>query len=52
MVGLIVLLLVVWVAVAFFGFAVKGLLWLAIIGIVLFVVTGAIGWQRRNAVHK
>ncbi|WP_192841613.1 hypothetical protein [Arthrobacter sp. ERGS1:01] len=52
MVGLIVLLLVVWAIVAVLGFTLKGLFWLAIIGIVLFIATGAIGWTRRNALHR
>lgn len=43
---IIVLLLVVWVALAVLGFVVKGLFWLAIIGIVLFLVTGAFGGSR------
>jgi hypothetical protein len=44
--GLIIVLLVVWLALVIIGFAIKALLWLAIAGIVLFVATsiyGAIG---------
>jgi len=44
---IIVLLLVVWLAISLLGFVIKGLFWLAIIGIVLFVVTGAMGLRRR-----
>ena len=40
MVILVVILLVIWLIVAIVGFALKGLLWIAIIGIVLFVATG------------
>ena len=37
------IVLVVWLVVAVLGFVIKGLIWLAIIGIVLFLVTGAYG---------
>ena len=47
--SLILILLVVWLVLAVLGFVIKGLLWLAIIGIVLFVVTGVWGWIRRRA---
>jgi hypothetical protein len=47
-VNLIVVLLVVWLILAILGFVIKGLLWLAIIGIVLFVATGIWGWMRRR----
>ncbi len=46
--GLIIALLVLWVVVAVIGFAVKSLLWLAIIGIILFVATGIFGAVRRR----
>ncbi|MCU1629790.1 MAG: cell wall anchor protein [Pseudonocardia sp.] len=49
--GLIVGLLVLWLIVAIIGFTVKSLLWLAIIGIVLFVATGIVGAVRRRAVR-
>lgn len=52
MVVLIIVLLVLWLLTAIIGFAFKGLLWLAIIGIVLFVGTAAIGFVRRNALHR
>lgn len=49
---LIVILLVAWVVLSILGFAVKGLLWLAFIGIILFVITiifgAARGRSRRN----
>jgi hypothetical protein len=38
--GLIIALLVIWLAVVIVGFAIKALLWLAIVGIVLFIATG------------
>ena len=46
MLGIIGFLLVVWLVFVVLGFVVKGLLWLAIIGIVLFLVTGALGGTR------
>lgn len=46
--GLIVALLVIWLVLAVLGFAVKGLFWLAIIGLVLFVATAAVGWFRNR----
>jgi putative Ca2+/H+ antiporter (TMEM165/GDT1 family) len=47
--GLIIALLVIWLVLSVVGFAVKGLLWLAIIGLVLFVATGVWGWVKRKA---
>ena len=46
--GLIVALLVIWLILSILGFVVKGLLWLAIIGLVLFVATAAWGWVKRK----
>jgi hypothetical protein len=48
---LVIVLLVIWAILAIVGFAIKGLLWLAIIGIILFVATLIIGIIRRAA-HK
>lgn len=47
-VGLIVGLLVIWFVLALLGFVIEGLFWLAIIGIVLFVATAAVGWFRNR----
>jgi hypothetical protein len=44
--GLILGLLVLWLVLVVVGFAVKALLWLAIVGLVLFVVTGVVGAFR------
>lgn len=52
MVVLVIVLLVLWLVAAVIGFAFKGLLWLAIIGIVLFVGTAAIGFVRRKALRR
>jgi hypothetical protein len=46
--GFIALLLVVWLALVIIGALVEGLLWLLVIGIVLFVATAAYGWVKRN----
>jgi hypothetical protein len=46
--GFIVLLLVVWVALIVVGAIVKGLFWLAVIGLLLFLGTAALGWVRRR----
>lgn len=45
---LLMLLLIVWVLFAVLGFIIKGLIWLAIIGIILFVVTSLFGWMKRG----
>lgn len=44
--GLILALLVLWLVFVVVGFAFKALLWLAIIGIVLFITTGVLGALR------
>jgi uncharacterized membrane protein len=46
--GLIIGLLVLWVVLSVLGFVIHGLFWLAIIGIVLFVATGALGLRGRS----
>jgi hypothetical protein len=47
--GIIITLLVIWLVLSVLGFAIKGLLWLAVIGLVLFVATGVWGWVKRKA---
>jgi hypothetical protein len=44
--GLILGLLVLWLVLVVVGFAIKALFWLAIVGLVLFVVTGVFGAMR------
>jgi len=46
--GILVALLVIWLVFVVVGFVVKSLLWLAIIGIVLFVVTSLWGAMKRR----
>lgn len=45
----LVILLVAWAVLAIVGFALEGLLWLGIIGIVLFLGTIAFGAVRERA---
>lgn len=52
MLTFIIILLAVWAIVAVLGFAIKGLIWLAFIGIILFVVTAVIGWIRGRASRR
>ena len=48
MLGIIALLLVVWVALVVIGAVIKGLFWLAVVGLLLFLGTAAMGWARRR----
>ena len=48
MLGFLVLLLVVWVVLIVVGAVVKGLFWLAVVGLLLFLGTAALGWVRRR----
>lgn len=49
MLTVIVILLVVWAVLAVVGFALEGLLWLGIIGVILFIGTLVFGFVRRAA---
>jgi len=51
-VGLIIGLLVLWLVLAIVGFVVKSLFWLAIVGIVLFIGTAALGAVRRRSAMR
>ena len=48
----IILLVVIWAIVTVIGFAFKGLLWLAAVGIILFVGTLVFGITRRVINHN
>ena len=48
MLRLIGLLLVVWLVITVIGAVVKGLFWLAVIGVLFFLVTAAFGLRKRN----
>ena len=42
------LLLAVWLVITVLGAVIKGLFWLAVVGLIFFAATAAIGWNRRN----
>ena len=42
--GLIITLLIIWLVLSILGFVIEGLLWLALIGLVLFAATAVWGW--------
>ncbi len=48
MAGFVIFLLVVWFILSIAGFVLKGFLWLALIGIALFVATAVWGWIKRK----
>jgi hypothetical protein len=52
MLTLVIVLLAIWLVLSIVGFAIKGLLWLAFIGIILFVATAIIGFIRKAAARK
>ncbi|MDQ0000346.1 MULTISPECIES: hypothetical protein [Pseudarthrobacter] len=47
--GIIITLLIIWLVLSILGFVVKGLLWLAFIGLILFVATGVWGWLKQRS---
>ncbi|HWK92403.1 MAG TPA: hypothetical protein VNR17_09055 [Luteimicrobium sp.] len=49
MLTFVIVLLVLWAVLAVLGFAIKGLLWLAIIGLILFLGTLLVAFVRRSA---
>ena len=48
MLRLLGFLLVVWLVVTVLGAVLEGLFWLAVVGLVLFVVTVVVGWNKRD----
>ena len=48
MLRLLGLLLVVWLAVTVIGAVVEGLFWLAVVGLLFFVATAVLGWNKRD----
>jgi hypothetical protein len=42
------LLLVIWLLITVIGAVVKGLFWLAVVGLLFFVATAALGWKKRD----
>ncbi len=52
MLVLLIVLLMIWLILTVVGFAINGLMWLAIVGIILFVGTAAIGVVRGRAMRR
>jgi hypothetical protein len=52
MLVLVIVLLAAWLILSVIGFAIKGLLWLGLIGVVLFLGTAAIGAVRRRSLRR
>lgn len=50
--GLIIVALIIFLVLGVLGFVIKGLVWLAIIGIVLFVATAVFGAVKRSALRR
>ncbi|MGH3505236.1 MAG: hypothetical protein ACRDQA_30735 [Nocardioidaceae bacterium] len=48
MLKLILFLIAAWIAIGIIGLVIKGLFWLFVIGLVLFVITSLFGWTRRG----
>ncbi|MFC3996045.1 hypothetical protein ACFOVU_08985 [Nocardiopsis sediminis] len=48
MLQLIAILLVIWLVLTLIGVIFKGLLWLAIIGVILFLATALWGWWQKQ----
>ena len=46
------ILLVVWLAVTLIGAVVKGLFWLAVVGLLFFAATAALGWNKRRELPR
>lgn len=52
MLTLVIILLAVWLILAIIGFALEGIAWLGVVGVVLFVATAIIGFVRRSVNRK
>lgn len=52
MAALIIVLLILWLVVTVIGFLFKSLLWLAIIGMILLIGTGAFELVRRTTTRR
>ena len=48
MLRLLGLLLVIWLVITVIGAAVKGLFWLAVVGLLFFAATAALVWSKRR----
>lgn len=52
MLALLGLVLLIWIACVLVGVFVKGLFWLIIVGVVLFVATSVVGFVKREALGR
>jgi hypothetical protein len=43
-------LLAIWLVVTVAGAVIKGLFWLAVIGLLFFAATAALGWRKRTEI--
>jgi hypothetical protein len=50
MLRLLGLLLVIWLVVTVVGAVVEGLFWLAVVGLLFFAATAALGWTKRTEI--
>ncbi|MGR6965453.1 hypothetical protein ACU610_13395 [Geodermatophilus sp. URMC 61] len=48
MLRLLGVLLLIWLVVTVVGAVLEGLFWLAVVGLVLFLLTAAVGWSKRD----
>ena len=48
MLRLLGLLLVIWLAITVIGAVIDGLFWLAVVGLLFFVGTAVLGWNKRD----
>jgi Flp pilus assembly protein TadB len=46
------LLLAIWLVVTVVGAVVKGLFWLAVVGLLFFVASAALGWNKRTQISN
>jgi hypothetical protein len=44
------LLLAIWLVVTVVGAVIKGLFWLAVVGLLFFVATAALSWNKRTEI--
>ncbi len=52
MLGVIIVLLLVWLAFSILGAVIEGLLWLTFVGVVLFLATAAYGVIKRRTAGR
>ena len=48
MLGIILIALIVWIVLVVLGVVIKGLFWLAVVGVILFLATAVFGWLKRS----